>query len=399
MPLVESPKVLPTSTEGPVGTMHVIVALHFRADGLERGIEMMIQTAANSTTRVTRTPSDQSLVQTVVARTQGKNTSQASSSSRIGRARIQAAMSSSRPAFIRTKKTTHIPVIQRNQGLDDAGGRRTSETELAADGLDMTAPFDETTGRPPSRTTRRPHLEHPSRHDPPHGPLAPLLWAKWARRDGSASGGGCWDDGDRAVGVVQDGLADRTDQHAGEPAAAAGAEDDQVGVRRQAQDVLGGMAGDPDQLGLVPAALVYGVAQFVLGHPVQLALGRLGSDDAYVESVPAGVVEPEVQRGFARRRTVVPDHDADAGRAAEVGSYDDHRAVGVGGQVEAGGAEQRADQQTESPTADDEELGVARRLAQDRGRVAALDLGLNGAGVGLTSDSQGLPHDVGGVSR
>jgi hypothetical protein len=35
------------------------------------------------------------------------------------------------------------------------------------------------------------------------------------------------DDGDRAGGVVQDGLADRAEQQSGEPAAAAGTDDNQ----------------------------------------------------------------------------------------------------------------------------------------------------------------------------
>ena len=54
-------------------------------------------------------------------------------------------------------------------------------------------------------------------------------------------------------------MRDRADEHAREAAAAAGTEHDEAGVGGQAQEVLGGMAPDLDQFGVVAAPAMDGV--------------------------------------------------------------------------------------------------------------------------------------------
>ena len=66
---------------------------------------------------------------------------------------------------------------------------------------------------------------------------------------------GGWDDGDGAGGAVQEGLADRAEEKAGEAAAASGSHDDQLGVGRRADQLLRGVADHLDQFG---ATVVYG---------------------------------------------------------------------------------------------------------------------------------------------
>src|SRR5690242_9267461 len=133
----------------------------------------------------------------------------------------------------------------------------------------------------------------------------------------SASDGGRGNDGDGAIGVMENRLADRADQHAGEAAPTAGAEDDQVRIGGEAEDVFGGVAGDLDQFGVMAAAGTDRVAEFGLGDPVQVAAGGLGGNDPDREVVATGVVDAEVECGLAGGRAVVPDDHSDAALGAE----------------------------------------------------------------------------------
>src|SRR4051812_7461865 len=86
-------------------------------------------------------------------------------------------------------------------------------------------------------------------------------------------GGG--DDGDGAGGVVEDGLGDGAEEHAGEAAAAAGAEDDEGCVGGEVEEVFGGVAGDLDEFGVVAAAGVDCGAEFGVGEAVEFGAGWL----------------------------------------------------------------------------------------------------------------------------
>lgn len=152
-----------------------------------------------------------------------------------------------------------------------------------------------------------------------------------------------------------------------EAAAAAGAENDQPGIGGQPEQLLGGMAFNVDEFGVLSACAAVDVGvQFLTGDPVLLGLHGLGGDDPQAQLVPPREVRAEVEGERGGRRAVVPDDDVIAFGGSEVGPDHHDRAVRVGGQVQAGRTDQGAESDPEASAADDHQVSVPGGAQQNR---------------------------------